>query len=78
LFLELENATASALTLNVSFRPENDAAPASRGVELSVPPAKRHRTRAFTSTDKAPGRYRCIVRTREGVIIANEWVEIRA
>ncbi len=75
-FLELENATQDPLTLDVRW--ESSVGPSPHGVQLSVPKAKRWRTQAFISTDKKPGKYRCVIRTAQGTVLFNQPVEITA
>ena len=74
-FLELKNA-GEPLELVVTF--ERDGKVRSPGVALAVPVAKRHRTYAFFSHTKKPGRYRCIVTTKDGALVAEKSFEVAA
>jgi hypothetical protein len=76
-FLELANHNDATLALDVRWEPV-DGGTSARSVSLSVPKAKRWRTQAFTSTDKKPGTYRCVIRTADGTVLVSRTVEITA
>jgi hypothetical protein len=76
MFIELANGNAEPLLLDVSW--ENPEGKASRPVQLSVPNAKRWRTQSFTSTDKKPGTYRCVVKAADGTVLVDQKIEITA
>ncbi|HEX2678013.1 MAG TPA: hypothetical protein VHM19_15270 [Polyangiales bacterium] len=77
-FLELANETDDALQLDVQWLGTSNTAATRSAVQLSVPKAKRWRTQAFTTTDKKPGTYRCVIRTSEGKTLVDQAVEITA
>lgn len=69
-FVQLNNAKGAPYAITVSW--EKVGGPvAKKGVELSVPANKQHRTWSWTSNTKKPGQYRAVLRTLDGVEVAS-------
>lgn len=69
--IRLENDSGEEHDITVSFERAQGTAPAAGrgGVTLHVPASRRYRTVARTGTARAPGRWRAVVRTLEGVVL---------
>jgi hypothetical protein len=76
--VRIENPTRAEQDVRVAFeRAEGTAAPGARGgVALHIPASPRYRTVARTSTNRAPGRWRAVVRSAEGAVIGQVEFEI--
>ena len=76
--VRIENPTRAEQDIRVAFeRAEGTAAPGARGgVALHLPASPRYRTVARTSTNRAPGRWRAVVRNAEGAVIGQVEFEI--
>lgn len=76
--VRIENPTRAEQDIRVAFeRAEGTAAPGARGgVALHIPASPRYRTVARTSTNRAPGRWRAVVRNAEGAVIGQVEFEI--
>jgi hypothetical protein len=80
--IRLENATGAETDVRVAFERADrelvsgEAASAS-GVALHVPASRRYRTQARTGTRTA-GRYRVVVRTADGQVLATAEYEVTA
>jgi ketosteroid isomerase-like protein len=80
--IRLENATGAEADVRVAFERADrelvsgEAASAS-GVALHVPASRRYRTQARTGTRTA-GRYRVVVRTADGRVLATAEYEVTA
>lgn len=76
-FVQLANEQGAPYALRVHFEPaEGPSTP--YGVKLTVPTAPRHRTWAFTRVERAPGRYKAVLRTLDGQEIASREFVIEA
>jgi hypothetical protein len=73
--VRLENPSRTATRVVVSFEPVEGTS-RSRGLTLDVPAQPRYRTVARFSPNRAPGRYRCVVRTESGRELASVEVTI--
>ena len=76
--LRLENPTGAEQDITVAFeRAEGTPATGARGgVTLHVPASRRYRTVARTSTNRAPGRWRAVVRDSSGAVLQTVEFEI--
>lgn len=63
--VRVQNPSGEATTIRVAIEPVGG--PAASGYNLEIPARPRYRTVARVSTsNRAPGRYRCVVRTEDG------------
>ncbi|MFN7702251.1 MAG: DUF2914 domain-containing protein [Deltaproteobacteria bacterium] len=69
--IRLENPSQSEQDITVSFERAEGApsAGARGGVTLHVPASRRYRTVARSSTERAPGRWRAVVRDSGGAVL---------
>ncbi|MBX7197334.1 MAG: DUF2914 domain-containing protein [Sandaracinaceae bacterium] len=69
--IRIENPSGAEQDITVAFeRAEGTPATGARGgVTLHVPASRRYRTVARTSTSRAPGRWRAVVRNAEGEVL---------
>ncbi len=67
--VQVQNPSREATTIRVSLEPVDG--PAHSGFSLDVPARPHYRTVARMSTNRAPGRYRCVVRTEDGRELAS-------
>lgn len=76
--LRLENPSGAEQDITVAFeRAEGTPAAGARGgVTLHVPASRRYRTVARTSTSRAPGRWRAVVRDASGTVLETVEFEI--
>ena len=76
--VRIENPARTEQDIRVAFeRAEGTAAPGARGgVALHIPASPRYRTMARISTNRAPGRWRAVVRNAEGEVIGQVEFEI--
>lgn len=76
--VRIENPARTEQDIRVAFeRAEGTAAAGTRGgVALHIPASPRYRTVARTSTNRAPGRWRAVVRNAEGEVIGQVEFEI--
>ena len=76
--VRIENPTGAEQDIRVAFeRAEETAVAGARGgVALHIPASPRYRTVARTSTNRAPGRWRAVVRNAEGAVIGQVEFEI--
>lgn len=70
--VRLTNPTRQEGTIRVAFeRAEGEPQARAGGFRLAYPARPRYRTVARASTQRAPGRYRCVVRTDEGQVLSH-------
>jgi len=76
--IRLENPTGAEQDITVGFeRAEGTPVAGARGgVTLHVPASRRYRTVARTSTNRAPGRWRAVVRDSNGAVLQSVEFEI--
>lgn len=67
--VQVQNPSREETSIRVSIEPVDG--PARSGYELDIPARPRYRTVARMSTNRAPGRYRCVVRTADGRELAS-------
>jgi hypothetical protein len=76
--IRLENPSGAEQDITVAFeRAEGTPTTGARGgVTLHVPASRRYRTVARTSTNRAPGRWRAVVRNSAGEVLQTVEFEI--
>ena len=70
--VRLTNRSGAEGAVRVSFeRAEGEPASRAGGLRLEFPARPRYRTVARTTTQRAAGSYRCVVRTDEGEVLSH-------
>lgn len=72
--VRLRNRTGEAGQVRIGFERagEGDPEPGARGRAFDYPARSRYRTVSRGTPNRAPGNYRCVVRTAEGAVLSHQ------
>lgn len=72
--VRIRNRTGEAGQLRIAFERAGDGEPepGARGRQFDYPARSRYRTVSRGTPNRAPGAYRCVVRTDEGAVLSHQ------
>ncbi len=71
--VRIQNRTGAEGSIRIAFeRAEGEPSPGARGREFQFPARSRYRTVSRGTPNRAPGAYRCVVRSSEGAVLSHQ------